>query len=191
MKLRLGTILWKLLYGTFFSHDSTDRGKFSPEFVTIIQLLMAQEDADDTDPNRINAVEHLNSSLARERLVAFYDHIGDCQLRSIDAPVPSKLAISAERNWSLEEQSIYDSLDRFLDNASEDEITEQVLVPLFAALGFGRTVSDGHRERILEYGIDLWMKFNLPTFACSVFWRTGQKKGKIDARGKTRNANVA
>jgi hypothetical protein len=50
-----------------------------------------------------------------------------------------------------------------LETASEDEFTEKVLVPLFQRLGFHRVSPTGHAEKALEFGKDLWMKYQLPT----------------------------
>ncbi|PYR31207.1 MAG: hypothetical protein DMF90_26065 [Acidobacteria bacterium] len=51
----------------------------------------------------------------------------------------------------------------FLDSASEDEFTDHLLVPLFQRLGSHRVSPAGHTEKALEFGKDLWMKFQLPT----------------------------
>lgn len=48
-------------------------------------------------------------------------------------------------------------------NCYEDEFTQLLLVPLFQRLGFRRVSVTGHTEKLLEYGKDLWMKYQLPT----------------------------
>ena len=56
-----------------------------------------------------------------------------------------------------------EQLIAYLDGASEDELIEEVLLPLFRQLGFHRVTAAGHKNKALEYGKDLWMKFTLPT----------------------------
>ena len=40
---------------------------------------------------------------------------------------------------------------------------EEVLLPLFRQLGFHRITAAGHKDKALEYGKDVWMKYTLPT----------------------------
>lgn len=80
----------------------------------------------------------------------------------------------------------------YLDKATEDEIIEEVLLPLFRQLGFHRVTAAGHKDKALEYGKDLWMKFTLPTQHV-LYFGIQAKKGKLDASGSSiaGNANVA
>ena len=78
----------------------------------------------------------------------------------------------------------------FLDTASEDDFTEKVLVPLFQRLGFHRVSPSGHTEKTLEFGKDLWMKYQLPT-SHWIYFCAQIKKDKIDASGTGGNNNVA
>jgi hypothetical protein len=78
----------------------------------------------------------------------------------------------------------------FLDTASEDEFTERVLVPLFQRLGFHRVSPSGHVEKALEFGNDLWMKYQLPT-SHWIYFCAQVKKNKIDASGTGGNNNIA
>ena len=50
-----------------------------------------------------------------------------------------------------------------LDTASEDELIEEILLPLFRQLGFQRVTASGHQDKALEYGKDIWMRFRLST----------------------------
>ncbi|KHH89273.1 hypothetical protein PU46_23450, partial [Escherichia coli] len=83
-------------------------------------------------------------------------------------------------------------LTAFLDTCSEDELIEEVLLPLFRQLGFHRITAAGHKDRALEYGKDIWMKFTLPTQHV-LYFGIQVKKGKLDASGvsKSTNSNVA
>jgi hypothetical protein len=78
----------------------------------------------------------------------------------------------------------------FLDSASEDEFTEKVLVPLFQRLGFHRVSRSGHVEKSLEFGEDLWMKYQLPT-SHWIYFCAQIKKDKIDSSGTGGGKNVA
>jgi hypothetical protein len=59
-------------------------------------------------------------------------------------------------------------------------------------LGFYRITAAGHKDKALEYGKDVWMKFILPTQHV-LYFGIQAKKGKIDSSGVTKssNANVA
>ena len=54
-------------------------------------------------------------------------------------------------------------LAAYLDQCSEDDLTEEVLLPLFRQLGFHRITAAGHKDKALEYGKDLWMRYTRPT----------------------------
>ena len=73
----------------------------------------------------------------------------------------------------------------YLEQASEDELIEEVLLPLFRQLGFHRITAAGHKDKALEYGKDIWMKYTLPTQHTSYFGIQA-KKGKLDAPGRKR-----
>jgi hypothetical protein len=83
-------------------------------------------------------------------------------------------------------------LAAFLDTCSEDELIEEVLLPLFRQLGFHRITAAGHKDKALEYGKDIWMRNTLPT-QNYLYFGVQAKKGKLDASGvtKARNANIA
>ena len=57
-------------------------------------------------------------------------------------------------------------------------------------MGFHRVTAAGHRDKALEYGKDVWMKYTLPTQHV-LYFGLQAKKGKIDAAGMTKAANVA
>lgn len=42
-------------------------------------------------------------------------------------------------------------------------LSRRVLLPLFRQLGFHRITAAGHRDKALEYGKDIWMRYTLPT----------------------------
>ena len=83
---------------------------------------------------------------------------------------------------SQEEILRRDQLLVYLDRASEDELIEEVLLPLFRQLGFHRITAAGHRDKALEYGKDIWMRYALPTQHV-LYFGLQAKKGKLDASG--------
>ena len=83
-------------------------------------------------------------------------------------------------------------LSEYLDHCSEDELIEDVLLPLFRQLGYHRITAAGHKDKALEYGKDIWMRFILPTQHV-LYFGIQAKKGKLDATGAARalNSNIA
>jgi hypothetical protein len=77
-----------------------------------------------------------------------------------------------------------DDLAKYLDRCSEDELIEEVLLPLFRQLGFHRITAGGHKDKALEYGKDVWMKYVLPTQHV-LYFGLQAKKDKLDASGVT------
>lgn len=96
------------------------------------------------------------------------------------------------RPFSAAELKRRQQLIAYLDNALEDALIEEVLLPLFRQLGFHRVTAAGHKDKALEYGKDVWMKFTLPTQHV-LYFGIQAKKGKLDASGisKAANTNIA
>lgn len=84
------------------------------------------------------------------------------------------------------------ALAAYLGTCTEDHLIEEILVPLFRQLGFHRVTFAGHKDKALEYGKDIWMRYTLPT-QHRLYFGIQVKKGKLDASGVTRtgNANIA
>lgn len=161
-------------------------------FLRVIRRLMDQDDATNESPDRPGALAQLNSVLRREGYEAFYGEDNQCYLRhiatnSVAAPMPNP-----HRPFSEAELKRRDQLIAYLDRASEDELIEEVLLPLFRQLGFHRITAAGHKDKALEYGKDIWMKFTLPTQHV-LYFGIQVKKGKLDASGVSRagNANIS
>ncbi|MEL6600277.1 MAG: hypothetical protein AAFR40_12185, partial [Pseudomonadota bacterium] len=81
-----------------------------------------------------------------------------------------------------------DALSEYLDKCSEDALIEDVLLPLFRQLGFHRIQAAGHKDKALEYGKDIWMRYILPTQHV-LYFGIQAKKGKLDAAGMTKGSN--
>ena len=96
------------------------------------------------------------------------------------------------RPFSAAELERRDQLLAYLQTASEDALIEEILLPLFRQLGFHRITAAGHKDKALEYGKDVWMRYTLPTQHV-LYFGIQAKKGKLDASGASRggNTNVA
>lgn len=107
--------------------------------------------------------------------------------QSVSTPKPNP-----HRPFSAIETKKREELTSYLNKTTEDELIEEILLPLFRQLGFHRITSAGHKDKALEYGKDIWMKFALPTQHI-LYFGIQVKKGKLDASGisKTGNINVA
>jgi hypothetical protein len=110
-------------------------------------------------------------------------------------PTPINAAINLpdpHRPFTEAETKRKEYLIAYLNKASEDELIEEILLPLFRQLGFHRITMAGHKDKALEYGKDIWMKYTLPTQHI-LYFGIQAKKGKIDAAGvsKSGQANIA
>lgn len=161
-------------------------------FTRVIRLLMDQADAENEEPDRPRALALLNTALAREGFEAFYAPDRQCYLRHTVSGIVVAPAVNPHRPFSSSELKKRERLSVYLDRASEDELIAEVLLPLFRQLGFHRVTAAGHKDKALEYGKDVWMKFVLPTQHV-LYFGLQAKKGKLDASGapQATNSNVA
>ncbi len=132
----------------------------------------------------------LNRIIARHGLVAYLDESGRCHLRSTGTGVSTANLTQQTRPLSAEEIVQRQKLAAFLDTASEDDFIEKVLVPLFQRLGFRRVSLTGHKDKSLEFGKDLWMKYQLPT-SHWLYFAAQVKKDKIDSNNASGSKNVS
>jgi hypothetical protein len=161
-------------------------------FSRVIRTLMDHEDAVNEGAERQGALALLNAALAREGFEAFYAPDKQCYLRHIATNTIATASPNPHRPFSASEIKRRGLLIAYLDDASEDSLIEEVLLPLFRQLGFHRVTAAGHKDKSLEYGKDVWMKFTLPTQHV-LYFGIQAKKGKLDASGvsKVANTNVA
>ncbi len=158
----------------------------------LVDYLMRPAHALNEPPDRSNALRQLNAALAREDFEAFYGEDNHCYLRHIGSLTVSALAANPHRPLTAAEVDRRNQLAAYLDGCSEDELIEGVLLPLFRQLGYQRITAAGHKDKALEYGKDVWMRYTLPS-QHFLYFGLQAKKGKLDASGATRarNANVA
>jgi hypothetical protein len=160
-------------------------------FVRLIRTLLDKGEAQEGDEDRAKALGALNVVLVREGWEAFYDEHGVGQLRHIATNTIAETA-DPHRPLTPSELQRRDQLIGYLDKCSEDELIEEVLLPLFRQLGFHRVTAVGHKDKALEYGKDVWMKFTLPTLHV-LYFGIQAKKGKLDASGMSKggSSNIA
>ncbi|KAB2975570.1 restriction endonuclease [Streptomyces sp. SS1-1] len=161
-------------------------------FCRVIDHLMDPASALNEGRDRSNALRQLNDVLSREGFEAFYAEDKHCYLRHIGTNSVSRPAQNPHRPLSVAETQRRSALAAFLDTCSEDALIEEVLLPLFRQLGFHRITAAGHRDKALEYGKDIWMRYTLPT-QHFLYFGIQVKRGKLDATGRSRtgNANIA
>lgn len=158
----------------------------------VIRILMDSEDTFNEKPPRLNALKALNAAIKREGFEAFYGDDNQCYLRHCTTGTVGNEFASPHRPLSAAEIEKKNQLILYLDQCCEDDLIEHVLLPLFRQLGFARITSTGHKDKALEYGKDIWMKFTLPTQHV-IYFGIQVKKGKLDSSGVTKGgqANVA
>jgi len=159
-----------------------------PRFVHVLRVLMQKADAGDNDPDRTEALSELNKPLSREGFEAFYGEDKFLYVRHIGTQTLS-VAVSPHRPFTPKEMQRREALSLFLDRCSEDELIEEVLLPLFRQLGFQRVSAAGHKDKALEYGKDVWMRYTLPTQHV-LYFGLQAKKGKLDSAGSSRGSNA-
>lgn len=196
---------------TDYTHDGTTRNNWVSEvlkkilaepqtnateppetFSRVIRTLMDQEDMKNEGTERSGALSILNSALKREGFEAFYAPDKQCYLKHVATNSIVMPSPNLHRPLSQIEMQRRENLSSYLDKSSEDELIEEVLLPLFRQLGFHRITPAGHKDKALEYGKDIWMKYTLPTQHI-LYFGIQVKKGKLDTSGvsKATNANVS
>jgi hypothetical protein len=156
----------------------------SDSLVRVIIELFDVDDFDRDGKSRDAALEELNKLLARDNLAAYLSEQGECFVRNIGTGALTAAGPPVPRPLTADELAQRARVEAFLDSASEDEFTEKLLVPLFQRFGFHRVTPAGHKEKTLEYGKDIWMKFQLMT-AHWLYFCAQVKRGKIDAGGNS------
>jgi hypothetical protein len=161
------------------------------QFVYVLRVLMHKSDAEENDSDRSLALEALNKPLSREGFEAFYDEDNILHIRHIGTKTIS-IATNPHRPFTPSESKRRDQLTEYLNKCSEDKLIEEILLPMFRQLGFHRISVAGHKDKALEYGKDIWMRYILPTQHV-LYFGIQVKKGKLDAAGNTQgsNSNIA
>jgi hypothetical protein len=140
--------------------------------------------------DRNAALGDLNRVIGRDGLQAFLDGAGRPHLRNLGTKATSASLQLQKRTWTPAELKRRAEICQYLDKASEDDFIETILVPTFSQLGFVRISVAGHKDKALEFGTDLWMKFRIPT-GHYLYFGIQAKRNKIDAAGKSKGENIA
>lgn len=157
-------------------------------FVHVLRVLMHKSDAEPDDSDRSQALEALNQPLSREGYEAFYGEDDLLYIRHVGTKTISTAA-NPHRHYTPKEIERREQLTNYLDKCSEDDLIEEVLLPLFRQLGFHRITSAGHKDKALEYGKDIWMRYILSTQHV-LYFGVQVKKGKLHAAGINKGSNV-
>src|SRR5882762_1695709 len=174
------------------SEPQPDANTPPESFSRVIRVLMDKGDAVNEDADRKGALSFLNAALTREGFEAFYAPDKQCYLRHLKTNTVASVLSNPHRPFSASELQRREQLAVYLNDATEDDLIQHLLLPLFRQLGFHRVTVAGHKDKAMEYGKDLWMKFTLPTQHV-LYFGIQAKKAKLDASGITgaANANVA
>lgn len=172
--------------------ESTTPNTLPNTFVKVLRVLMQKSDATDDDPTREKALETLNKPLNREGFEVFYAEDNILYVKHIGSQTISQQMQNPHRPFTEKEIKKREELVKYLNSCSEDQLIENILLPLFRLLGFQKITSAGHKDKALEYGKDIWMRFILPTQHI-LYFGLQVKKGKLDSSGLTKagNKNIA
>lgn len=176
--------------------DKLNRGPTTNRFlppdtlVRVVQELMDPLELEQENLDRESALKGLNKALGRDGLQAYFDGAGRCHVRNLEGSESSVGGGPLRRALTPEEVAISRRLEEFMDGASEDTFTSDMLVPLFRQLGFIRVVTAGHKDKALEFGKDVWMKYQLPTDHY-IYFGVQVKLGKLDSSSGSLNRNIA
>lgn len=173
---------------TLLAENQSNNYQLPDRFLNLLRVLMERSEAEDDDPSRIKALQSLNIPLKKEGFEAFYGEDGHLHVRHNGTSVVSNVS-NPHRPFSPSENERKNKLTNYIKSCSEDELIEEVLLPLFRQLGYQRVSAVGHKDKSLEYGKDVWMRFILPTQHV-LYFGVQVKKGKLDASGKSKASNT-
>src|SRR6266446_5570654 len=103
-------------------------------FSRVIRALMDQGDALNEGNERPGALALLNAALTREGFEVFYAPDKQCYLRHITTNTVATPSANPHRPFSASEIKRREQLLAYLDSASEDDLIQEVLLPLFRQL---------------------------------------------------------
>jgi hypothetical protein len=166
---------------------STNTSFPSNEMIRVIQQLANPVEFDREEKDHSKAIEQINTVLNRDGLQI---SLRQGQIVLENLRTQTRTGSEDGRLFSREEEARRLAFESFLENAGEDEFTEQILVKLFRSLGFHKIHITGHRDRSMEFGKDMWMKHRLPT-GHQLYVGVQVKKGRIHASGSEITGNIS
>jgi hypothetical protein len=156
-------------------------------FMTLLRTLMDKAEAQEGDEDRSKAIAALNVPLMREGYEAYFAEDRVLHVRHIASNTISTQT-NPHRPLTSAEAKRREQLSAYLDKCSEDELINEVLLPMFRQQGFHRITAAGHKDKALEYGKDVWMRYMLPTQHI-LYFGIQAKKGKLDSAGASKDGN--
>lgn len=157
----------------------------------VIQELLDPIDFERAGLDRMAALRDVNSALSRDGLEVLLGESGGVLVRNTGTRAVSGINAMQARPLTPSELARKAAVEEYLSQADEESFIEDFLAPMFRALGFTRITPTGHRDRTLEFGNDLWMKFLLPT-GHWIYFGSQVKSERIhaSASGKDVPANI-
>lgn len=162
----------------------------SEPILRVVAELLDPLEFHQADLDRNAALADLNTVLGRDGIHVYLDGANRAHVRSLETAESSAGLPALRRALTKEELAIRAGLEAFMDEASEDAFTDQVLVPLFRQLGFMRVTQAGHHDRSLEFGKDIWMKYQLPTNHY-LYFGLQVKREKLDSSAGSLTRNIS
>lgn len=161
------------------------------QIIRVIQELLDPMDFERAGLDRLAALRDVNQALSRDGLEVFLDESGAIFVRNTGTRAVSGVLALQARPLTKSEMARKAAIEEYLSQADEDSFIEELLAPIFRALGFTRITPTGHRDRTLEFGNDLWMKLMLPT-GHWIYFGSQVKAERIhaSASGKGLPANI-
>lgn len=144
-------------------------------FSRVIRRLMALDDGQNDDAQRNGALKMLNAALAREGFEAFHAEDKQCYLRHLSTNTIVLDQPNPHRPFSAAEALRREQLAAYLVKASEDDLIEEVLLPLFRQLGFHRVTAAGHKDKALEVRQGRVDEVHAAHAACALFRSSGEE----------------
>ncbi|MGC8489118.1 MAG: hypothetical protein ACP5QO_13020 [Clostridia bacterium] len=162
----------------------------SDELMRVIQELLDPKYFGRAGTDYAKAVDQAKRAVQKSGLDLYQDDRSVWRLRNDETHATSEMVRVQDRPMTPKESKRRRLLEEYLQSASEEDLTTNVLLPLFRQLGFVRVSPAGHRDRALEFGKDVWMKYRLPT-AHWIYFGLQIKKHRLDASGDKPSSNVA
>lgn len=182
---------WVLDVRRELNNGSASSPQLPPDrIIRVIEELMDPGEFRQERFDRSAALADLNESIGRDGLQAYLDNCGRVLITNVGTHTTSAELQPHRRQWTAAEMERKTRIASYLDDITEDELIEHVLVPLFSQLGFARVSATGHTDKALEYGRDLWMKYQLPT-GHLLYFGVQAKRAKIDAASRSGSANIS
>ena len=110
----------------------------SDDIICVLDELFDIDDFDRAELSRDDALVALNNVLGRQSLACTFSAEGRLLIRNTGTGQSVTSHVTHQRPLSAEEMEQRRQVATFLDAASEDEFTDNLLVPLFQRLGFQR-----------------------------------------------------